>query len=82
MSSPAVTESSVYVGAGNGVIYRIDIGNGNVVWHVDTDRITGGGPIYSSPAIANGKLYIGLKDYLLCLGEEETMDEMVELDDQ
>ena len=82
VSSPAVTESSVYVGAGNGVIYKIDINDGHVVWQVDTDRITGGGPIYSSPAIANGKLYIGLKDYLLCLGEEETMDEMVELDDQ
>ncbi len=82
VSSPAVTERAVYVGADNGVIYRIDIGNGNVVWHVDTDRITGGGPIYSSPAIANGKLYIGLKDYLLCLSEEETIEETLELDDQ
>ena len=82
VSSPAVTESAVYVGADNGVIYRIDIGNGNVVWHVDTDRITGGGPIYSSPAIANGKLYIGLRDYLLCLSEEETIEETLELDDQ
>ena len=81
VSSPAVTESAVYTGADNGVIYRIDIGNGNVVWQVDTDRITGGGPIYSSPAIANGKLYIGLKDYLLCL-EEEMIDDMLELDDQ
>ena len=82
VSSPAVTESTVYIGADNGVIYKIDIGNGNVVWQVDTNRITGGGPIYSSPAIANGKLYIGLKDYLLCLGEEETMEGTLELDDQ
>ena len=82
VSSPAVTESAVYAGADNGVIYRIDISNGNVVWQVDTDRITGGGPIYSSPAIANGKLYIGLKDYLLCLGEEDMIHEMLEQDDQ
>ena len=82
VSSPAVTKSAVYAGADNGVIYRIDISNGNVVWQVDTDRITGGGPIYSSPAIANGKLYIGLKDYLLCLGEEDMIYEMLEQDDQ
>ena len=82
VSSPAVTESAVYVGADNGVIYKIDVGSGHVVWQFDTDRITGGAPIYSSPAIANGKLYIGLKDYLLCLGGEDTMMEMLELDDQ
>ena len=82
VSSPAVTEDSVYAGADNGVIYKIDISNGSVVWQFDTDKITGGAPIYSSPAIANGKLYIGLRDYLLCLGGEDTMDEMLELNDQ
>ncbi len=82
VSSPAVTESSVYVGADNGVIYKIRINDGRVVWQFDTDRINGGKPIYSSPAIANGKLYIGLKDYLLCLGGEETMKETLGLDDQ
>ncbi len=82
VSSPAVTESSVYVGADNGVIYKINIDSGRIVWQFDTDKITGGEPIYSSPAIANGKLYIGLKDYLLCLGGEETMKETQELDDQ
>ena len=82
VSSPAVTEGAVYVGAHNGVIYKIDIGSGRVVWRFDTEKITGGAPIYSSPAIANGKLYIGLNNYLLCLGGEETMEEMLELDDQ
>ena len=82
VSSPAVTEGAVYVGADNGVIYRIDSDSGRIVWQFDTEKITGGEPIYSSPAIANGKLYIGLKYFLLCLGEEKTMDEMVELDDQ
>ena len=82
VSSPAVTESAAYVGADNGVIYRIDIDNGRIVWQFDTDRITGGAPIYSSPAIANGKLYIGLKHYLLCLGGEGTIEETLELDDQ
>ena len=82
VSSPAVTKESVYAGAGNGVIYRINIDDGHVVWQFDTDKITGGEPIYSSPAIANGKLYIGLKDYLLCLGGEETIEETLELDNQ
>ena len=52
VSSPAVTESSVYVGADNGVIYKIDIDSGRIVWQFDTDKITGGEPIYSSPVIA------------------------------
>lgn len=82
VSSPAVTESAMYVGADNGVIYKIDIDSGHIVWQFDTDKITGGSPIYSSPAIANGRLYIGLRDYLLCLGGEEPMKEMLELDDQ
>ena len=82
VSSPAVTERAVYVGADNGVIYNIDIDSGRIVWQFDTDKITGGEPIYSSPAIANGKLYIGLKDYLLCLGGEETMEGLLEFDDQ
>ena len=82
VSSPAVTEDSVYAGADNGVIYKIDIGSGRIVWQFDTDRITGGAPIYSSPAIANGKLYIGLRDYLLCLGGEGTIEETPALDNQ
>jgi outer membrane protein assembly factor BamB len=32
----------VYVGADNGVIYKIDITSGHVVWQFDTDKITGG----------------------------------------
>ena len=82
VSSPAVTKDSVYVGADNGVIYRIGADSGQVVWQFDTDRMTGGAPIYSSPAIANGKLYIGLRDYLLCLGGEGTIQETLELDNQ
>ena len=82
LSSPAVTEDSVYVGADNGIIYKIEADSGHVVWQFDTNRITGGKPIYSSPAIANGKLYIGLRDYLLCLGGEGTIEEMLELDNQ
>ncbi len=82
VSSPAVTEDSVYAGADNGVIYKIDSDSGRIVWQFDTEKITGGEAIYSSPAIANGKLYIGLKYFLLCLGEEETMEGTLELDDQ
>ncbi len=82
VSSPAITADSVYAGANNGVIYKLDIDNGDVVWQYDTNRITGGEPIYSSPAIANGRLYVGLKDYLLCLGGEKAMEEILDLDNQ
>ena len=82
VSSPAVTEDAVYAGADNGVIYKIDSDSGRIVWQFDTEKITGGEAIYSSPAIANGKLYIGLKYFLLCLGTEGTMEETLELDDQ
>ncbi len=82
VSSPAVTEDAVYVGADNGIIYKIDSDSGRIVWQFDTEKITGGEAIYSSPAIANGKLYIGLKYFLLCLGGEGTMGEILELDDQ
>lgn len=82
VSSPAVTTDAVYAAANNGIIYKIDIGTGRVVWQFNTDKINEGEPIYSSPAIANGKLYIGLKDYLLCLGGEGAIEETPELDNQ
>ena len=69
VSSPAVTEEMVYVGANNGGIYGIDISNGDVKWWFDTHKIAGGLQIYSSPAIANGKLYVGADRYIFCLGD-------------
>lgn len=70
VSSPAVTEKMVYVGANNGSIYGMDISNGAVTWSFDTNEVAGGLKIYSSPAIANGKLYIGSSDrYIFCLGD-------------
>jgi outer membrane protein assembly factor BamB len=69
VSSPAVTEQMVYVGANNGGIYGIDNSNGEVKWWFDTNEVAGGLQIYSSPAIANGKLYVGAGRYIFCLGD-------------
>ena len=48
-SSPAVTQTRVFAGSGDGYLYAIDRANGNVVW-----RYAAGGPVHSSPAIAGG----------------------------
>src|SRR4029453_8002732 len=48
-SSPAVTQTRVFAGSGDGYLYAIDRANGKVVW-----RYAAGGPVHSSPAIAGG----------------------------
>ncbi len=72
VSSPAITEKMVYFGANNGIIYGVDLSSGETQWSFDTDEITGGLQIYSSPAIANEKLYVGSTDrYIFCLGKKD-----------
>lgn len=51
-SSPAVIDGKVYVGSLDGCLYAINIVNGAIEWKAQT-----GGPILSSPAVANGAVY-------------------------
>ncbi|MFN8574232.1 MAG: PQQ-binding-like beta-propeller repeat protein [Gemmatimonadaceae bacterium] len=53
LSSPAVSDSTVYVGSSDGGLYAIDRATGKQRW-----RFATGGPIASSPAVANGLVYI------------------------
>ena len=57
-SSPAVVGGVVFVG-GDGYIYALDGGSGNVNWKYPT-----GWPpsVFSSPAVANGVVYVGADD--------------------
>lgn len=48
-SSPAVTQSRVFVGSGDGALYALDRANGKVIWRFDA-----GGSVDASPAVANG----------------------------
>ena len=79
LSSPAIADGRVYFGGGNNItedgtavtdgdtnIYCLNAANGTEVWKYAT-----GGAIVSSPAIANGKLYIGSLDWkVYCLNAD------------
>ena len=72
-SSPAIAAGTVFVGGQDGVVHAVDLVTGRVKWHYDTegtkfksadwgfDRTT----IQSSPAVANGTVYIGARDGFL-----------------
>jgi outer membrane protein assembly factor BamB len=69
-SAPAVYDGVAYVGSGDGVVYGISLAEGREVWRFETagteldaadfgfDRTQ----IQSSPAVADGVLYIGSRD--------------------
>ena len=72
VSSPAVTMDTVYAATKNGDIYALSTGDGKVQWEFDTRIITRDIELYSSPAVANGLIYIGSSDrYIFCLGSND-----------
>ena len=74
-SSPAVADGKVYFCSGTtfGTIFCLNITNGNLIWKHDINA-----GIKSSPAIANGNLYVGSEDFnLYCFGVEPTFPEIV-----
>jgi len=71
LSSVAVVDNNVYAASKEGYIYCLDLEKRNVKWKYDTADVIDSPSILSSPAIADGKLYIGLaRKYLLCVGEK------------
>ena len=72
VSSPAVTTDMIYAATKNGYIYGLSTGDGEIQWEFDTRIVTRNIELYSSPAIANGLLYIGSSDrYVFCLGGDD-----------
>ncbi|MGZ5545511.1 MAG: outer membrane protein assembly factor BamB family protein [Limisphaerales bacterium] len=57
LSSPAVSNSVVYLGSGDGNIYALDATTGAMKWRFKTGDV-----VHASPAIVDGKLYIGSWD--------------------
>ena len=60
-SSPAVVGNRLFIGcaeasvfSSHGCIYALDTGTGDEVWRYETPR-----PIFSSPSVADAKVYIG-----------------------
>jgi outer membrane protein assembly factor BamB/plastocyanin len=60
ISSPAVANGVVYVGADNSNMYALDSFSGPAKWIYKA-----GGPISSSPAVAGGTVYFGSDDHNL-----------------
>jgi outer membrane protein assembly factor BamB len=72
-SSPAIAEGRVYVGSMDGRLYALDLASGRRIWQFDTeghalrsgdfgfDRRT----IQSSPAVADGRVFVGSRDGFL-----------------
>ncbi len=64
--TPAVWNDTVYIGGGNTYLYAVATANGSVLWHLDLANLTGSSSpwtahkIWSSPAVYNGSLYIGI----------------------
>lgn len=72
VSSPAVTVDTIYAATKNGYVYALAAENGKVQWEFDTRIINRNIELYSSPAVANGLLYIGSSDrYIFCFGRDE-----------
>jgi outer membrane protein assembly factor BamB len=56
--TPAVVNSVLYVGDGDGQLYALNAGTGSVLWQTHL-----GGPntyVYSSPAVFGGSVYVGV----------------------
>lgn len=67
LSSPVVAQGKVVVGSGDGNLYALDAGNGQVRWRLRT-----GGRVRSSPAVADGVVFAGSLDGSLYAADLET----------
>jgi outer membrane protein assembly factor BamB len=62
-SSPAVSNNIVYFGAENAFLYALNAANGAVVWKQQLEDSSQGFEIWSSPAVFNGNVYVGLASH-------------------
>ena len=73
VSSPAVTPDTIYAATKNGRIYALSTDDGKVQWEFNLRTVVRNIELYSSPAIANGSVYIGSSDrYIFRLGDDNS----------
>jgi len=60
LSSPAVSNGVVYFGSGDGNVYALDADSGVLKWTFQTGDV-----VHASPALAEGRLFIGSWNVLL-----------------
>ena len=66
-SSAAVVNGVVYFGAADANVYALDAHNGALLWKTslgNPDRSVEGAHVWSSPAVFNGKVYVGKSSHL------------------
>ena len=62
-SSAAVENGLVYFGAVNGFVYALDAVTGGLIWKVQLGDPCQGTEIWSSPALFNGVVYVGVASH-------------------
>jgi outer membrane protein assembly factor BamB len=62
-SSPDVTNGIVYFGAENAYLYALNAATGALVWKQQLANPNNGYEIWSSPAVSNGNVYVGLASH-------------------
>lgn len=74
-SSPAIADGVVYVGSDDGNLYAFNASTGMKLWNYSVQSTLSkyGGPqyLFSSPAIANGRIYISSLDHFMVVLETE-----------
>ncbi len=69
-SSPVVVDSVVIFGAGDGVVYALDLDTGTEIWRFATE-----GRIRSTPAVGDGHVFVGSTDGIVYALEFDTGEE-------
>ncbi len=67
LSSPVVVNGTVYFGSGDGNLYALDAGSGELRWKFQTGDV-----VHASPAYDSGTLYVGSWDSYLYAVDAET----------
>ncbi len=64
-STPLVIDGVVYVATGGGVVYGLDVVNGEVLWRYPSEEAGTIGPVTAGLTFSNGQLYVGTEDGIL-----------------
>ncbi|MCS7167758.1 MAG: PQQ-binding-like beta-propeller repeat protein [Gemmatales bacterium] len=71
IGSLVVAEDTVLAVSVRGTVYALSAETGEIRWRCDeTAELAGDEPVYSSPVLYRGRIYLGIGSQLVCLGDE------------